>query len=446
MVELEPSFNKEIYKCRYEVELEFNATFFWQDTKTGFLNIGNELHKIELNTGRLMKKYVFDECRMLLYVKENYIVTAHKTTDNVFVHNILHEVEGSLKVFHELQLSSIASFMSITGDSFVIIHEGKLIANKPPDDSLSSELCNVHTVKKLKPACTWSQSSEDLEVKIPLPSGILKTDLIVEFGMDTLEVRTHGGQELFVEKLFSRIEPQECAWQMGDDGKSLEIHLSKYQECHNWGDLFYNPDINTYGGLVGNISEIDSRDLEILRTRISSLDQYTSNEVDNSPLYTPNAELEECDELDGQIVMLSQFVINPDSTLTQKLMAELSPGSHLFSVLDKCFCIRHSIDLLLYKTSATKPWDHTFTFHAGNMIQSSKTQKKFIVTTEDGSYVAIIDTKRNIYIYICDRSDAGRLLVVSLDEDDSEILGAVACPSKILLLTRNSFISIKFTL
>ena len=387
-----------------------------------------------------------------------HLVTCIKSGD-VFIHQILREKEdGKFGVIGKIRMSGIARFVSAKDDLLTIISEGKVHpAVEQESPAVEGVTAVAPPLKHREPTnnYTWTQTMEDVEVSVDLPNGILKTDLVVEISLEHLEIRTKGGQELFKSKLFSKVEPKESSWLISSDKKKLEVSMTKFQSAHNWAHLLKTPGYDPSGNLLGEISDLNEEELRQMLGRMQSLDQYTSDKVDNSPLYTPSKELEECDELDGQQVLVSGFELSPPSdiitqrdVIKQRYLVELSPGSLLFSREDHGFVVSHSVDACYYSPdSLDHPWKHSGTFHAFNMVQATKTQKKFMVTDESLKYAAIVDISRHVYIYCSQRdSCTGKLLVMTLDNDDSEILGVYQKTDKIVLLTEKNLISIKFSL
>ena len=421
-----------------------------------FVCLGSGLHVLKYSEGVVEpvreQKLSHQSLLLLCYEREGatHLVTCHKAGD-VFIHQILREAEdGQFAVIASIMLSGIAKYVSEKNDLLTIVSEGKVqaaaVLESPASEGVTAVLPAVKPPENIK-NYTWTQSIDDVEVSIDLPSGILKTDLIVEIAHDHLEVITKGGQELFKSKLFSKVEAKESTWIMSSDKKKVEVHLEKYQTAHNWAHLIHSPGYDSSGNLLGEISDLSDEDLQTMMRRMQTLNEYTSDKVDNSPLYTPNKELDECDELDGQQVLVAGFDMS-QSEMKQKYLVELSPGSMLFAQANHGFVVSHSVDACFYQTeSLDNPWKHTGTFHAFNMVQATKTQKKFMVTDENMTYSAIIDISRHVYIY-CSSYDSctGKLLVMTLDNDDSEILGVFQKTDRIVLLTENNLISIKFTL
>ena len=363
---------------------------------------------------------------------------------------------GSMSIKAEMVLPGIARFSGYNEGMLVLIMEGKLphehveepnqtTPPKPSSEEATNPLLPVPATEVEPKNYTWTQTMEDVEVSIKLPSGILKSDLVVDIGLDTLDVRTRGGQVLFKERLFGKLEPGESSWAISSDKRHVEVMLNKYQSAHNWAHLLHTPNYDPAGNLLGEISELSETELRQMMARMQGLNQYTSDTLDKAPLFTPNSELEECDELDGNQVLISTYDMGLVVPKQQHLI-EMSPGCLLFADRDQGFVVSHSVDAAYYKLGNLKnPFQHSATFHALNMVQATKTQKKFVVCAPDQSYVAISDLTRHLYIYQCEKDgNFGKLLVMTLDNDDSEIMGISAQVNDILVLTEKNFIEISF--
>ena len=70
-------------------------------------------------------------------------------------------------------------------------------------------------------------------------------------------------------------------------------------------------------------------------------------------------------------------------------------------------CLRHDVDGILWQpvhaaesgNSREVPWEHVATFKAFGYVQASKQQKKYIVSAQDYSYVALCDCVKHVYVY-----------------------------------------------
>ena len=58
--------------------------------------------------------------------------------------------------------------------------------------NLNTKLLIINITIRKEQVYTWSQTIEDVEVVVPLPKGIIKSDLRVEIGAQSVEVTTKG--------------------------------------------------------------------------------------------------------------------------------------------------------------------------------------------------------------------------------------------------------------
>lgn len=211
--------------------LVFNISSSWLNHTDMFLCIGDCLHLIDTgNTDDdydcprpITREYMLQHQSLLLYSFHNdatdYVVLCHREQDNAFVHSIMkankpteaqikkykqenETPECELELMSSLKLSGIARFVSVRDNLLTLLCEGKYLNQEveqipEPVESVKVPSSPAKQSEEDKNSYTWIQSSEDVEVTISLPKGIVKSDLKIDMGLDTLEVRTKGGQELF---------------------------------------------------------------------------------------------------------------------------------------------------------------------------------------------------------------------------------------------------------
>eukprot|EP00116_Pleurobrachia_bachei_P003416 sb/3463678/ len=433
--------------------LLWNITHRWLDERTLLLLISRTLYTLSLdkdNGATIHAEHVLPHPSLLLYDftqdREVYLVITHKEGDG-FPHNIIRYSDYS--VVCTIPQTGIARFVAVREGYLSIVVEGKLKSLPLPPPSEDQEKDDDPLPTQPKPY-TWSQDSETIEVVLEIPRGLEKSDLLVDPTLNSLEVRTHGGQCLLDIRLFGRIEPENTTWSFAGSGK-VEITMIKYQEAHNWAALEESPGFDHAGNLINSISDLSAAELQTMRDRLASLSHLTSDQLDStSPLYTPSKDLEECDGVDGEPVLVQGYQFTPeggDEVLTQTHLVELSPGCLLTTESDNSFTISHNVDACVYEVVVGEggPWRHVRTCNALNTIQATKTQKKFIVSPQSGRYTAIIDISRNVYLYMStEGGNEGNMSIVSIEGDVSEIIGVAARESSLLLLTEESFIRIEF--
>ena len=197
--------------------LLFNVSAVWGDNETLIICIGSNLYVMTVTpttSASISSASISVKQRTTVTLPHQslllssfqrdgavHLVTCYKA-DNMFVHQILRQDDGEEGVFEviaRIKQSGIARFAAVKGDLLTLVTEGKLIVPEPQpratiiEESVkSTEEEEEGTVLKKKEEedknFTWTQSLEDVEISIQLPSGLLKTDLMVDIGLDSLEV------------------------------------------------------------------------------------------------------------------------------------------------------------------------------------------------------------------------------------------------------------------
>ena len=81
---------------------------------------------------------------------------------------------------------------------------------------------------------SWTQTAEDLEITIALPSGVTKKELKVQIEMSSIRVTLASGEAGWHLRLFKPIRPDETTWVLSKE--SLVISAEK-REALSWGRL-----------------------------------------------------------------------------------------------------------------------------------------------------------------------------------------------------------------
>lgn len=76
---------------------------------------------------------------------------------------------------------------------------------------------------------TWTQTSEEVEVVIPVAAGVKAREVHVKYGVGSLLARVGGSDPVLDAQLEGRIRPDESSWSISGDGDSrtLQITLEK---------------------------------------------------------------------------------------------------------------------------------------------------------------------------------------------------------------------------
>lgn len=313
----------------------------------------------------------------------------------------------------------------------------------------------------------WSQTDEDVIISFDLPSDVTKRDVVCHIEMSHVTFSLSDGTSLIRGELFGNIDVDGSCWTM-DQGKA-EVSLEKKERGRFWPSLLAYKGVRQTqanskdmgdmqewpvgGGNCGNKMMTDE-EIQAIHHR---LQQYTSDTPDG-----PSDEMklsqglsemmEECDMPYDDSAAIYQY--NKSGVMTHK--ASLGGHQWLFNVhihanCPQAVCLRHDVDGLLWQLGGKSPMisgekfqtDHVATFHALGYVQASKQQRKFTSCSFDASFAVITDCNRHVYIYqqpqgAIPHGPMGRLAdqhVVTLPRDKSEILGMVAFPGLVYVLT-----------
>lgn len=87
---------------------------------------------------------------------------------------------------------------------------------------------------------SWTQTSDEVEMKLSVPSTTESKDCKITFKRDRLVVALQGGKEVLVEgNLFGSVTPDECTYTIEDvaGARDLRITLTKADEGKTWSWL-----------------------------------------------------------------------------------------------------------------------------------------------------------------------------------------------------------------
>ncbi|KAF7489976.1 Nuclear migration protein nudC [Sarcoptes scabiei] len=97
------------------------------------------------------------------------------------------------------------------------------------------------------PNYTWTQTLDEIELKVPTRLGIkLKPkDVIVNFKKNSLQIGVKGHPFIIDGELFANIKPEDCFWVI-QDACVIALTISKYNQMEWWSKLVKtDPEINT---------------------------------------------------------------------------------------------------------------------------------------------------------------------------------------------------------
>lgn len=287
--------------------------------------------------------------------------------------------------------------------------------------------------EKLKiPRYYWSQDEDSITVWLKIDNQYRDK---IKVNVTSLELSVMVNNNVLIEgQCQYRLDEDLTTWKYEQDTFKLELY--KHENGLMWNELIKG---DTGGECLPN---------ETLATEIhSKLAHLCTNQIDNKqgqPCLGFNAEqLEECD-LEGKDNLLLRVDLVEQ---TNTHLAMLGTSNHvLYTYKTKngqAICLRHNNDGFLWITDQVNgnKWNikHYYTFPGFGYVEASKSNKKFCVSPTDGSYVAILEHTRYIFLYKRPELNVqiGKQWIIDLDSETYPIMGAVATNKYLIILTKN---------
>nr|XP_031833971.1 nudC domain-containing protein 1 [Nomia melanderi]XP_031833972.1 nudC domain-containing protein 1 [Nomia melanderi]XP_031833973.1 nudC domain-containing protein 1 [Nomia melanderi] len=283
------------------------------------------------------------------------------------------------------------------------------------------------------PRYCWSQDEDSLTIWIKVDREQQK-DVKVQVTSLELSV-TLNGIVLIQGQSQHRLDEDLTTWKYEDD--TFKLELFKHESGLMWSELIKG---DTGGEHLPNetlAAEIHSR-LAHLCT-----DQ-TDGKLEGQPCIGFNSEqLEECD-LEGKDNLLQRIDLVAQKNTH---LAMLGTSNHVLftykTKIGQAICLRHDNDGCLWVTGKVDDikWDikHYYTFPGFGYVEASKSNKKFCVSPGDGSYVAILEHTRYIFLYKRPElnTQVEKQWIVDLGTEALPIMGATATSKYLIVLTKN---------
>ncbi|XP_032690592.1 nudC domain-containing protein 1 [Odontomachus brunneus] len=298
---------------------------------------------------------------------------------------------------------------------------------------VKTEQPNIDSQIKI-PKYYWSQDEDSLTVWVKIPKQ--HSTKQPKISVKPLELSVAISNEILIQgECEHRLEENMATWRYKEN--TLQIDLSKYENGLMWSELIKG---DTGGECVPNetlAAEIHER-LAHLCT-----DQQSDSIREGQPCVGFNAEqLEECD-LEGRDNFLQRIDL---STRTTTHLARLGSNNHVLFTCERehgqVICLRQDHDACVWVTDDTcddgTQWDirHIHNFPGFGYVEASKTNKKFCVAPIDGSYIAIAEHARHIFLYEKPDTEAktAKQRIIDLSYESSPIMGVIAMKTYLIVL------------
>lgn len=118
---------------------------------------------------------------------------------------------------------------------------------------------------------SWTQTLSEVNVQVPVPSGIRSRHIVCEYTKNTLKVGVKGEDLIINGDLFNEIVCDDCTWTLedtSDGGRSLGLYLLKRDKMEWWKSI------------VKGEEEIDTKKVAPENSKLGDLDGETRKTVE----------------------------------------------------------------------------------------------------------------------------------------------------------------------
>lgn len=279
-------------------------------------------------------------------------------------------------------------------------HALHIISDKIPEWIFDSENPIIennvqeHEVNKTQKIYYWKQTGEDINLWLTCSETASKTDLEVE--VDECKIVIKFKNETVIKgNFYGKIDKDLTTWTF--DKNKLDVHFTKQTPGLTWKTLLEEDDDKG--------EEII--DDEIIQKAHEKLAHLCSEQEEGVQPSFNTQQLEECDAVTCDTSSLLR--LHSSSHLVTHEVS-LSSSQWLFKVVCEpsetpAICCRHDVDACIWQMKEVKtddktwPHEHVGTFSAFGYVQASKSQKKFLASPSNLSYVVVCDASHHIYLY-----------------------------------------------
>lgn len=306
-------------------------------------------------------------------------------------------------------------------------------------DQVNENITDVSDEEHIKkiPKYYWFQDEDSLTVWLKIPEKYDPNNVKVNIKPTEISV-TLNNDVLIQGKCQHRLDEELTTWEHKKD--TLKLDLVKFENGLMWNELIKGDTEGEYLPNESLAAEIHSRLAHLCTENLNSPGE------EGQPYLGFNSEqLEECD-IEGRDNILQRINLTSHKTTH---VTTLGANNHiLFTYKMKygqAICLRHDHDACVWITGTIEDniWNikHTKTFPGFGYVEASKSNKKFCVCPPDGSYVAIVEHTRHVFLYEKPETNSqiGKQWIIDLESDSSAsvIMGVVATNKYLIILTKN---------
>ncbi|XP_015184696.1 PREDICTED: nudC domain-containing protein 1 [Polistes dominula] len=390
-------------------------------------------------------RYVQTKSQIIIALSSIVDDNGKKCTKLVLLFYTLQQYDEKQNTFHlsnkqVLKVRGTVEYVFIeeNGDHLHSICQNNIIFESDNKKITENSKKNISDKEHIKiPKYCWSQDEDSLTVWVKIPEKYYQSQAKVNVKSNEISI-TVNDDILIQGECQHRLDEKLTTWKHEKD--TLQLDLIKFENGLMWNELIKG---DTGGECLPN---------ESLAAEIHSRLAHLCSENPNAPggegqpfLGFNSEQLEECD-IEGKENIFQRINLTSQEITHQ---ANLGTNNHVLFTnkmkFGQTICLRHDHDGCLWITDIVKDnvWNikHTTTFPGFGYVEASKSNKKFCICSPDGSYVAIIEHKRHVFLYERpeNNSQISKQWIVDLEYDSpsSIIMGAVATNKYLIILTKN---------
>lgn len=402
--------------------------------------------------------FIIEDCRCL--VNENKIVlhclllsvSRDEVTEKfISILNWVSLSKGNDNKWGQIAIRELTAIGSIYYSQFETTCEALYVVS---DSSLKFTLDSENPIIEEpmvspKKIYMWTQTKEDVTIKLKLPNNFENSQLIVSTTSSSFNVK-YQDDVILAGEFYEVIDNDLTTWTV--QNHLLEIVLYKC-ETNIWPEVIKGNDNGEY--------YVDQALADEIHEKLAHLCS-DSEALTQEVAYVNTQELEECDYLEDKSSAFERISVNTHETThkihlsSHKMCLTVKSDANLVSAI----AFAHDVDACVWQpeiNNGTFNMQHIGTLLAFSYVQASKEQKKFTVCSPDLTYSVICETNRHIFIYrqnkpildseLRNRTTSKKIATIAQQQvislDNSEVLGVYAGNSMLFILNQNYIFALK---